>query len=830
MIGGQILDNFKYEPHQVIGIKRLMNTARQAMSFGTGTGKTLTFLGAFAACRKLGRGTRAIVICDRSSVVSIMEDLKTHTALNYQFIESKDEAPFKDSDIVLVTYNRASDLLSYLHGARMLPEFSHLILDEAHKLKNPDSNTARVLSQYRDFFKYVWLSTATFMSNDIMDVHGMMNFLVPGYLGDKYEFKNEYCMLEQRTINAFRRMRGHGGPGRQYKQRQQVFEIVGYKNLNALAEKLSSYVFYYAREHDIRFQVLELRMKEWENTSYHAASTGFDHRKLREDDEVPYTTRLHDLQLVLDIPPANRDRTTKQEALLSWCASHEMDGGIVYFSYREALSSCVEMLKGQYSIEIITGDSDAKERLRVKKKLKPGTFLFMTDAGGQCFARGTRVLMSDGSVKEIQNIVEGDCVMGPDSTFREVESVHSGVDNLYKVESFRGDSYVVSERSTLSFIRGESYRKEHVGSIVDVTLLNYLKKTKWEKSTLRRWKVPVEYGVRSLRIPPYVLGLWLGDGCRWGSTLYVKTGDAPILDAWCSYGKELGLQVKESVQNGCLKVSLTTGVVGRVTTNPLILNLKKYDLIRNKHIPKEYIFSSVGQRLELLAGIIDTDGYLHNDVGYEIITSLKTFSLELKTLINSLGLYAKISTSRRAYAKGSSEKVRYRVTVSGDCSVIPVRLSYKKATINSSGRALLYRCKISTYGRGNHYGFSLKGEDKHFLLEDGTVVHNSLNLDSVNQLLFYDTPYSIVTVSQTIGRIVRMSSPYTEFYIYFLSIKETIDEYKVRLISTHSELVKQILGGYRNLPDMKYHSPEVMKALRRSLLWKQEKRSKKRED
>ncbi|HEC65960.1 MAG TPA: hypothetical protein ENI23_11765, partial [bacterium] len=269
----------------------------------------------------------------------------------------------------------------------------------------------------------------------------------------------------------------HGQVGKQYKVKQSIYEIIAYKNLEKLRMLIEPFVFFYTRDHDIRFQELSVSLSPEEMEWYESAAKGFDHRKLREDDEVPYSVRLHDLQLIVD-NGQDSNFTSKQVSLAQYMTSNEMHGSVVFFSYKESLARAMECVSG-FEIEVITGDTSSKERKRIKEWLGPGRFIFMTDAGRQ-----------------------------------------------------------------------------------------------------------------------------------------------------------------------------------------------------------------------------------------------------------------------------------------------------------------------------------------------------SLNLDAVNHLLFYDTPFSIVTVSQVIGRIVRISSLYKEFYIFFLKVKDTVDEYKVNLISTNADLVKEVIGGYSNLPDLKYHSPKSMMLMRKSLLWK----------
>ena len=63
---------------------------------------------------------------------------------------------------------------------------------------------------------------------------------------------------------------------------------------------------------------------------------------------------------------------------------------------------------------------------------------------GKCFAPGTEILMADGSIKLIENIVEGDLVMGIDSLPRKVLKTHNGIDKMYKITPMNGNIQVVN--------------------------------------------------------------------------------------------------------------------------------------------------------------------------------------------------------------------------------------------------------------------------------------------------------------------------------------------------------------------------------------------------
>lgn len=95
--------------------------------------------------------------------------------------------------------------------------------------------------------------------------------------------------------------------------------------------------------------------------------------------------------------------------------------------------------------------------------------------------------------------------------------------------------------------------------------------------------------------------------------------------------------------------------------------LKGLDLIKNKHIPDIYMRASYQQRMELLAGILDTDGSCDADRAkrkglnktnrrFEYSSKSKTLAYQVQQLAWSLGLRCKTVTEERKDIKVKTEK------------------------------------------------------------------------------------------------------------------------------------------------------------------------------
>ena len=128
----------------------------------------------------------------------------------------------------------------------------------------------------------------------------------------------------------------------------------------------------------------------------------------------------------------------------------------------------------------------------------------------------------------------------------------------------------------------------------------------------------IQYPKKEVGIDAYTIGAWLGDGKSSGPQITIGCGDREII-ARIPY-RHTSHWVQES-----------TGVEYYYYGNQQI-PLSKYGLFRNKHIPDDYIFNSVSVRKNLVAGLIDTDGYVYTRNGRVTISNTN------KDIINSLSL------------------------------------------------------------------------------------------------------------------------------------------------------------------------------------------------
>jgi superfamily II DNA or RNA helicase/intein/homing endonuclease len=350
----------------------------------------------------------------------------------------------------------------------------------------------------------------------------------------------------------------------------------------------------------------------------------------------------------------------------------------------------------------------------------------------KCHAKGQLILMFDGSLKPVEEIIVGDLVMGPDSKPRRVLSLTSGFGPMFKITPIKGCSFTVNGDHLLSLRRSYSSLKRSSGKtkhkdriideeIVNISVLEYLKQGQAFKHKYKLYRSnAIDFYEKDLLIDPYILGLWLGDGLSRDST--VVSVDNEIVDSLYSFAKLNELNIRKYEDNITYRLGGNTGLIG---SNLFLTALKQLNLLCNKHIPENYKSSSIEQRLQLLAGLIDTDGHYSSGL-FDITQKNKKIAEDIVFIARSLGLAAYMK-ERLKVATNSKEKIKkvyYSVTISGNIDKIPTRVLRKQAPCRKQIKNVLnIGFKVERVNDDSFYGFTVDS-DNLYLLSDFTVTHN----------------------------------------------------------------------------------------------------------
>lgn len=177
----------------------------------------------------------------------------------------------------------------------------------------------------------------------------------------------------------------------------------------------------------------------------------------------------------------------------------------------------------------------------------------------------------------------------------------------------------------------------------------------------------VEFPEQKHLISPYVLGVFLGDGCKNNEGIFKLSSELEYHVA--QIAKKLGAD-DFSKQKGCYSWSFYKNNDDGTKSRLYIRDLdEKYEKLLShtscgeKYIPQEYLFDSIENRWELLRGLMDTGGSItqeavRNPLAFS--TTSKQLAYNVRNLCNSLGIVARIRTDdRRGQTHKSSNGIIY---------------------------------------------------------------------------------------------------------------------------------------------------------------------------
>ena len=322
----------------------------------------------------------------------------------------------------------------------------------------------------------------------------------------------------------------------------------------------------------------------------------------------------------------------------------------------------------------------------------------------KCLATGTLVRMYDGSQRRVETIREGELVMGPDSTPRRVTGPVSGFQPMFKV-SGKGWEFTCNQQHILTCIKStvKPMNGHSQGQVVDLPLEYFLK----NPSRLRHYKAiraSIEYPVAELPIDPYTFGLWLGDGAQ--RELRVTTADTEIrewLEALPGYRHTYRQDPKTvDVYFGSRQVLRDLGVY------------------KNKHIPQIYKIASKEQRRLLLAGIMDSDGWV--DHGGSVVSMSKKRArllADIEEVCASLGYRTSVRDSTPIILS-SGAIVEMRTVSLGNTEPLPVKLKRRSGLCAPKYETM----HITPQGIGQFHGFTVD-KDSRYVLGNYITTHNT---------------------------------------------------------------------------------------------------------
>jgi len=343
----------------------------------------------------------------------------------------------------------------------------------------------------------------------------------------------------------------------------------------------------------------------------------------------------------------------------------------------------------------------------------------------------SKVLTPTGWI-EMRDVEVGTIVSTPDGNDSTIIGIFpQGLQDVYRI-TFDDKTFTDCTLDHLWKVRTRQTDQEQILSVKEILSIG-LKK----KSGCRNFSIPMVEPIKFLQygkisIDPYLLGLLLGDGCFTQDNIKFTTADEDILINIEEILKKNYNNTRLSKKQGKYDYNFRKIKNGNSKTE-IFKEIKELNLIKlyshEKFIPKEYLFTSIENRIAILQGLLDSDGTVSN-CSISFSTSSKRLSENFEFLVRSLGARCTTSTKKTSYGgKIKKEgKLSYRSNVLlNTLQFKPFKLNRKlvKFNISKSPFKEKYIEKIEKVGEENTQCIAIGHPDRLYITDDFIVTHNT---------------------------------------------------------------------------------------------------------
>ena len=399
---------------------------------------------------------------------------------------------------------------------------------------------------------------------------------------------------------------------------------------------------------------------------------------------------------------------------------------------------CLELRNAQKSAVEAYGESGLNDSMIV-----------MPTGSGKAQPLDTKILTPNGYVL-MGDIKVGDLVVGEDGNFYPVSGVFpQGKKHVYELTfkdgtTTRSCSEHLWKYATFNMCKVSKGERWKVAELRDIlkTPLKYLGNYNFNIPINK----PIQYVHKEMLIPPYVLGLLIGDGCLTqmdarSCNIYFSNTEQDVINRLNDSLNGLGVFYKNTYTD-CQYCFSTVDGTKRDST--LVTELKRLGLdcvSGKKFLPKEYLFNSVHTRMELLKGLFDTDGSVQPNGSYSFSTVSKQLAEDIQWLCRSLGYRTTLHefdrrgrkrvVNNKAYTINSLE---YEVTILTHDIIFKSDKHKKRSEVarNKHRKAQEHRydrlsvVSVKYVGEVDCQCIMVDSEDHTYLCDDFIVTHNTV--------------------------------------------------------------------------------------------------------
>lgn len=348
---------------------------------------------------------------------------------------------------------------------------------------------------------------------------------------------------------------------------------------------------------------------------------------------------------------------------------------------------------------------------------------------GKALPMNAKIATPNGWI-QMKDVSVGDAVIGSDGKSTRVIGVYpQGEKEVFKVTFSDGasveccDEHLWAVNNALRRKRGNSWK---------IMNLQEIRSTLFDKNGNNNHYIPmvkpVEYRKRTFSVDPYLLGVLLGDGYIKGKAISFSTADSDLVGfVEEAIGPDLRVAYRgKYLYNICMAIKCD-GNTERGTRHPLKIKLKNLNLMGkgsdDKFIPPQYLLGSIEQRVSLLQGLLDTDGYVSTSNVVQFSSNSKTLADGVAELVMSLG-----GNARRSTKVSASGKDHHIITISLPADIRPFRIARKAARYRPRQKYQPTRAivKVESVGMKPAQCIAVDAPDHLYVTDDYIVTHNTV--------------------------------------------------------------------------------------------------------
>jgi len=364
----------------------------------------------------------------------------------------------------------------------------------------------------------------------------------------------------------------------------------------------------------------------------------------------------------------------------------------------EPMNKVLELFKkGKNDVILVAGTGFGKEQPYSEPVLTPDGWKQMGD-----LKVGDFVIGSDGLPKKILGIYEQGEKEVYTVYFTNGAKVRCGLEHLWEVKRRGRKKWQVKTlKELLTLVNKKTYDKRY-------------KKTYFNRTYRVRLPKPIKGRKIDLPLDPYLLGVLLGDGGLTREVRITLSNDY-VAQVIKEIVKQYSCDLKIAKKYNKYKKYRIIGKNGSNTITSIIRNLKLNKKSIEKHIPKMYLQADYYDRLKLLQGIIDTDGYYITNNLVEITTSSEQLYKDIVELARSLGIYVSVGVKDNpSYVNLKGERIYCNTSYR-------IYLNFKKDYVS------IEKIEKENYKEKSRCIY-IDSEDHLYITKDYILTHNTATL------------------------------------------------------------------------------------------------------